>query len=402
MFIKGFKNKDYRRRLDERIGFFRYPKSDKKIILIHALSLGEVNASLSLIRGIKSEFTDYDILVTTTTPSGSNQIRKIFSDDILHIYLPFDLYFFMKRFYEKWNIKLGIIIETEIWPNMLYSAREKGIPMILANARMSEKSKKKYKLFKDVISYFLNCFTIIAVRGEADRERFCELGVEETRLVVTGNIKFDMYVDKEIMSDAKKLKTILDNRKVIVAGSTHDGEEKIIIDLIGDFKHILWVVAPRDPFRAKEIGKMAELKGIKYLFRSQIDEYNGEVSLIIVDTFGELMRFYAISEVAFVGGSLVPKGGHNPLEPLSLGIPIISGPYLFNFQELYETMVKEGLVEIVKDQKEFKKALYEILNNNELVKIKKEKGFEFLVKHRGAVNRLIDIAKNITGRKQFS
>jgi 3-deoxy-D-manno-octulosonic-acid transferase len=395
LLIKGIRKRDYLRRWNERVSLIpTLPK--RKRIWIHALSLGEVNASVPLIKKIKEIFINYSILVTTTTPTGSSQLKKLFGDSIEHFYLPYDFSYFIKNFLKKSNPDLCIIIETEIWPNLIIATSNNNIPIFLVNGRLSEKSKNRYFKIKSFISYLLNRFTSICVRDFSDAERFKILDVDEKKLFVTGNIKFDIKVDNFIYERAERLRDHFSGKIVFTAGSTHDGEESIILEayfkLLKKIENMILIIAPRDPLRSKDIANLVENYKFEYIFRSELNNLNKKsFNVLIIDTIGELLIFYALGDLAFVGGSMVTKGGHNPLEPIGLKVPTLSGEYTFNFSDLYKTLSQGGIVNIVKNSDDIVEAAYKILYDNNYRKDIIDKGILFIENNKGAVDKVINI-----------
>ncbi len=400
IFIKGIRNRDYYHKFFERFALIKVV-SAKKNIWIHALSVGEVNASAPLIRKLLVQFSEYKIIVTTTTPTGMKQVIKLFGNTVEHHYIPYDLSIFVKIFFRKIKPVIGIIVETEIWPNIICSAKKFGIPIILVNGRMSEKSKNRYKLLNGIIKNILNNFKMIIVRDEEDAKRFKELGVEEERLRIAGNIKFDIDIDNKVLEKGNYFKSIIGERKIFTAGSTHEGEEEILLEvytkLVKEYNDLVLIIAPRDPKRGKDILKIVEKYNLKGVLRTDLKMDESFVhDVLIVNTLGELLMFYAISYIAFVGGSIVPKGGHNPLEPLALGVPTIAGNFTYNFSDLYKILADEKIVYVVNGVDDIYSVVRCLLVDNDLRKEIINKGVNFIQKNRGSIDRVINMLRELS------
>ncbi|MGC8768232.1 lipid IV(A) 3-deoxy-D-manno-octulosonic acid transferase [Calditerrivibrio sp.] len=393
LIFKGFKNIEYLKRWNERLGFVkRLPP--KRRVWIHALSLGEVNAATPLIRRLQSSYPDYDILVTTTTPTGSAQVQKNFGGSIEHFYLPYDFAPLVDIFLINTKPTIGIIIETEIWPNLINLSYKHAIKLFLVNGRLSEKSLKRYLIVKPIFLNLLNRFAILFVRDNSDAFRFKQLGVNEEKIEVAGNIKFDMKIDERIYEKSAKLKDTLSGKFVWVCGSTHAGEEEIILKIFSklkdEFKNLFLIIAPRDPLRSREISKLADKYKLKSIHRTKWEpNSNQQFDLLIVDTLGELLLFYSLGHLSFIGGSLVPKGGHNPLEPISLGVPTIAGKFVYNFSELYEVLQKEEIVQLVNNSDELYSVVKSIISNPDKRGLMSENGINYMKKNKGAIDTII-------------
>ncbi len=424
---KGRGNPDYRARWSERLGLpAKFPVKPR--LWLHAVSVGEVIAATPLIRAWQAQHPDWALLVTTTTPTGSAQLRRSFGASVEHLYLPYDLPGAVRRFYARTQPTRGVIMETELWPNLFAEAQRRGIPLLLANARLSEKSMRGYAKLRGLVAETLACLSLIAARDAQDVARFIALGADPHKVEALGNLKFDLEIASETRERGAKWREMFGKeRKVWIAASTHPGEDEQVLaahqKIMAQHPDALLLLAPRHSERADAVERLIRAQEFAYLRRSTlplpswgerseggeavgekggrsaVDErltpptavspspLKGEgvkANIILIDTLGELMDFYAASDVAFVGGSLVERGGHNPLEPLALGLPVISGEAVFNFAEIYAAMQAQGLVVWVKDA--------ESLANQVLVAIdmpKNSRGLDFLRQHRGALERLL-------------
>ncbi len=341
---------NYRKRINERFSYYQKTYQTKGII-VHAVSLGETNAAEPLIKQlIKQGFV---VTVTTTTPTGSQRVQELFGGTVQHVYLPYDYGIAVNKFLDIFQPTKFIIMETEWWPNLFTILKSRNIPLLIANARLSERSMKKYLNFSSITKIMADCITKLAAQTQADAQRFKTLGVDEQKINVTGNIKFDIKRNEETVQLGKALKQTLGNRPVWIAASTHPGEEQSILDAIHSIRqHIpnaLAIIVPRHPERFLPVyGKCLNEK-LSVARRSQQEVIHADTQVYLGDTMGELMLLYAASDVAFIGGSLVPVGGHNMLEAAEMELPIISGSYVFNFVDVVQQLEHAGGLILVND-----------------------------------------------------
>lgn len=332
---KGRRLPAYRARVSER--FANLPFEGPVDLWLHAVSLGEVIAATPLIDAFLEK--GWRILVTTTTPTGSERLMKQFGTRVLHCYLPYDLPIIIRRFFNVARPKIGVLMETELWPNLIYCAHDAHIPLVLANARLSDSSVHNYQKIKGLIKPLLNCFTNILTQSELDTERFLSLGALKDKVHMLGNIKFDAPLHIPNSEKYKNIRADLGtNRVFVIAASTHEGEEVLLLNAWERLKQrmpeALLLIAPRHPERFKDVYHLASNIGFKTVSVSEQDTLLQETEVVILDTLGELMGYYQISDYAFVGGSLVPVGGHNVLEPIALNVPVFIGPYVHNFKTI--------------------------------------------------------------------
>ena len=390
---KGRGNPAYRARLGERFGHIPvFPVKPR--VWIHAVSVGEVIAATPLVRAWQTRHPEWAVLVTTTTPTGSAQLRRAFGDAVEHVYLPYDLPGAVRRFFESTQPRCGVIMETELWPNLFAEAKRRDIPLVLANARLSERSMRGYAKLRGLVAETLNALDWIAARDSQDVARFLGLGAPPERVEALGNLKFDLEIAPKTRERGAKWREMFGiARRVWIAASTHPGEDEQVLTahhkLLEQCPDALLLLAPRHPERADEVMRLIEAQGFQALRRSAFEQgkaLEAQQNVLLIDTLGELMDFYAASDVAFVGGSLVPHGGHNPLEPLALGLPVISGEAVFNFAEIYAAMQSEQLVTIVNDAD----ALAQVLRLDDTVQSTSDaRAAAFMAKHQGALARLL-------------
>lgn len=405
---KGRANPAYRERWGERLG--RIPDlPDRPRLWVHAVSVGEVIAAAPLVRAWQARHPDWAVLVTTTTPTGSAQVHRLFGDAIEHAYLPFDLPGAVRRFLMHARPTLGVIMETELWPNLFAEADRQGILLILANARLSERSMRGYAKVRGLVRPTLGHLRLLAARGAEDAARFLALGAEPKRVVALGNLKFELEVAADALERGQAWRAALGRgRPVWIAASTHPGEDEPVLAahrmVLATHPDALLLLAPRHPERADEVARLIMAQGFEAVRRSRLPPSSQSALLgregkrpdvLLIDTLGELMEFYAASDVAFVGGSLVPHGGHNPLEPAALGLPVLTGPHVHNFSEVFAAMRIQGAAREVMDANALGMAAAELLGDATLRRSMGEAGTALIARHRGALERLIERMENV-------
>jgi len=373
--------------LKERLGFVKLKYDNKKRVWLHAVSVGEAMAAKPLINMLKEE---YNIIVTTVTDTG----QKVMKDFINHekvFYAPFDLSFSIKRFFNSIKPEFIIIMETELWPNTFFIAKQKKIPIILVNGRMSESSFKGYKKFRFFMKYILSMGELYCMQTEKDAERFINIGAPRKKVKITGNLKLDI---KPFNKDIPKWLELL-RKPVIVAGSTHEGEEELILDtfkkLKAIFKELTLVLAPRHPERFSEVEKLIRKTGINYIKRSEIKDMSADI--ILLDTIGELRTIYSIADVCIIGGSFVHKGGHNLFEAAYWSKPIVCGNSMENFPLAEKFFQKKAAIKT--DSKKLFSILEKILKNPSIASEIGARAFQIFKQHQGAVKKTYGLIKEI-------
>jgi len=392
---RGFRAPAYWRRIPERFGFFPH-LAQGEYLWIHAVSVGEVQAAVPLIRALKTNFPTQAILVTTMTPTGSKQLTKIFKDSVQHVYLPYDVPDAMARFFTKIQPRLIILMETELWPNLLHLASKKNIPVILANARLSEKSAKGYRRFARFTRQILNNVTVIAAQTQEHAKRFIALGARSNAVFVTGSIKFDVDLPENYQERAHSLRQQLGTKRPVwIAASTHEGEDEQVLHAFRkikeNLKNCLLVLVPRHPERFNRVAALCEQRGFSTARRSKNQLCGEKTDIYLGDTMGELIILYAACDAAFVGGTLVPTGGHNLLEPAILALPIVIGQHIFNFPEISHNLLNIKAARQVSNANELADIILLYLSDSELRKQMGEKGRTFVEQNRGALKRLLAI-----------
>jgi 3-deoxy-D-manno-octulosonic-acid transferase len=392
--FRAIGNRSYRRGFWQRFGI-GYPNFSS-CIWIHAVSVGEVQAAAPLVRELFKRFPDRQVLMTTVTPTGAAHVRALFGDSVAHSYIPFELPPAVRSFFGHVNPELALIMETEIWPNLYRGCGIRKIPLILVSARISPRSLQGYRrvlpLFKETLSHGI----IIAAQSKADADRFRELGASSLRTWVIGNIKFDIELPEHLAADGRQLRAdMFGGRPVWVAASTHDQEEQQVLEahaILGkSFPELLLVLVPRHPERFGEVRRLLEQRQFRFASRTGDRHCAPSRSVFLLDTMGELPLFYAASDIAFVGGSLVPVGGHNLLEPAALGLPVVSGPHVFNAPEIADMFVDKGACEIVADARALAAALGKMVADPDAAAAMGDRGREIVQSNRGSLRKLMGL-----------
>ena len=394
---KGLSNKEYFLRWSERLGFSsELPSKDKSVIWIHAVSVGEVNASMPLLRSLIADYPYSEILVTTTTPTGSKLLIERLGNKIKHQYLPVDIPFFINRFLNKWNPKILILLETEIWPNLINICKSRGIYSALVNARLSEKSKINYLKYSSLIKPVIETIDLILTQFESDKRRFQEIA-DRKDINTCGNLKFDQDVPKELedISETIKQDWSIDGkyRPTLIAASTHETEEEEVLKafklILKSSPNALLILVPRHLERFDKVKKLINNSGLTIASRSKQEEVKRSTQVLLGDTIGELNFLYSLSDVAFVGGSLIDHGGQNLLEPAAQSLALLSGPSLRNFSDISEQLIeKEGLT-VIGNAQELSDVFVQLINNPDELKERGEAAFRVFMENRGALQKIV-------------
>jgi len=353
---RGMRYSPYLQRWRERFGFVE-KASGKDVIWVHAVSVGEVRTVARLVDFLKSEFPDKSILITTMTPTGSEQVRQLHGDSVLHCYAPYDLPGSVRRFLDRTKPELAFVIETEFWPNILRLCEERDIPTLLLNVRVSPRSFRGYSKFPNFIRHMLERPTIIAAQSEQDARRLLTLNAPKEKVTVTGNLKFDVEPPAGLENTARLLRDRWgESRPVWIAASTHDGEEPKVLEaferLLRSHPDALLILVPRHPERFASVEKLCRRAGFNVdLHSERNDPLPAATQVLVGDTMGELIGMFAASDVAFIGGSLVRHGGHNLVEAMAVGTPCIFGPHVFNFEQSSRTALDYGAAMQVRDSR---------------------------------------------------
>ena len=391
---RGLRNSAYWRRLGERFGLGGRIGSEQGCVWVHAVSVGEVQAAVPIVKALRTRYPKETILVTSTTPTGAARVPKAFGGGVAHRYFPFDFPGSMARFLDRARPRVAIIMETEIWPNLLAQCRLRGVPVILANVRLSERSAAGYRRFRRLFAPALGGVAAIAVQSGDDARRIASIGAPPGVIDVTGSTKFDVPMRASVREEAAALRRTLGlSRGVWIAASTHDGEEALVLDAFERVLHrlpdSLLVLVPRHPERFRTVAALARRRGFEPIMRSRRPADCSRTHVFIGDTMGELPLFYAASDVAFVGGTLVEGGGHNMLEPAALGLPVLFGPHVFNFAEISRRLIEAGGAQTVGDAASLGEAVVDYLNDADLRHATGARGRAFVEGNRGAGDRVV-------------
>jgi 3-deoxy-D-manno-octulosonic-acid transferase len=392
---RGLRAPAYLRRWPERFGFIE-PPLGSRVIWLHAVSVGEVQAAQPVIRALLDRYPDHSLLVTTVTPTGSARVQALFGGEVAHVYAPYDLPGAVTRFFDRVMPCLAVIMETELWPNLFVACRRRSIPLLLLNARLSGKSLRGYRRVRTLVGQTLSAVTQIAAQGEADAQRFVSLGADSTRVVVTGNLKFEQRVAPSLLERAAALRREWGvDRPVWIAASTHEGEDELVLDVFRQlrkrFADCLLVLVPRHPERFEPVAELCRQRGFGTVLRSLREPCTDRTQVFIGDSMGELPLFYAASDVAFVGGSLVHHGGHNLLEPAALGIPVVTGPHVFNFIEICDLLQAAQACRRVESVAGLERAVREWLLDANARHRAGEQGRRVVEQNRGALASVLAI-----------
>jgi 3-deoxy-D-manno-octulosonic-acid transferase len=367
-------------------------------IWVHAVSVGESIAAAPMIRALLVRYPQLPITVTCMTPTGSERIKAMFASEprIQHCYLPYDLPWAAGRFLDRVRPVLGIIMETELWPNHINQCARRGIPVVLANARLSERSARGYGKFAGLTRPMLAQMSLIAVQTEAEAQRFRDLGARPECVAVTGSIKFDLSINPQLLQDAAQLREQWQakQRPIWIAASTHGGEDESVLSahrqLLASHPDTLLILVPRHPERFNSVHDLCVQQGFATVRRSAKQPVSPEISVLLGDTMGELLFLYALADIAFVGGSLVPNGGHNLLEPAALAKPVLSGPHLFNFLEIAALLRNAHALTEITDAASLSAAVQRLLDQPQLARSMADAGLQVMKANQGALQRLLD------------
>jgi 3-deoxy-D-manno-octulosonic-acid transferase len=395
LFKKGFSSRGYWKGLDERLGFGR-ARNEKPSIWVHAVSVGEVQAAAPLIRALMQQRPGVPVVITTMTPTGADRARALFGESVLHSFVPYDLPGAVRRFFDRLNPRLAIIMETEIWPNLYHECGRRNIPLVMANARVSARSVKKYRLLVTLFKRTLSHGIVIAAQSRQDADRFLSIGSNPLRTHVVGNIKFGFQVPPGVEKQGREYRqAYAPQRPVWIAASTHEGEEEQVLEaqsrLSEQVPEAMLLLVPRHPERFEGVATMVEQAGLRCRRRSLGEAPEPDTQVFLVDTLGELMMFYAASDVAFVGGSLVPIGGHNLLEPAAVRVPVVVGPHNFNAQDITELFQQAGAMKVVNGPGPLADELAALLKNPAEREQLAAAGYEVLNQNRGTLPRLLGL-----------
>ncbi len=403
LLFKSFSHSGYRDRIQQRFGYIAAVDDARPVLWIHAVSVGEVHATRPLVEQIMRSWPGYYIVISTMTPTGADAVKRLFGSGVRHVYVPYDLPGSVRRFLQRLNPALLVVMETEIWPNLFHECGARSVPVIMVNVRLSEKSFAGYVKAGTLISSALVNIVLLVAQTREDAERFLKLGMDHSRVSVSGSLKFDIDLADEIrVSDPVYSREKTGPRSIWIAASTHAGEETVLLsahqDILKESPDSLLVIAPRHPERAAEVYDLARRSGLKAVLRSQSREIESDVQVFIVDALGVLPTFYCLADVAFVGGSLVPVGGHNMLEPASLGIPVITGHHVHNFAEITLMLVGSGAAWQVENSQQITSRVLELFRDPAARQAAGAKARDLIKRNRGTCERVMQLLQPLLAR----
>ena len=384
----------------ERLGYYVHPPTATQSIWIHAVSVGETMAAVPLVRALRTQFPGIGVLITTTTTTGADAVLRIFDSSVEHAYFPYDLPGFVARFLTHFQPCMLVVMETELWPNTFAACRRRGLSILLANARLSVRSTAGYRRLAALSRDTVRCIDHIAAQTSDDAARFVALGADARRIAVTGSLKFDLELPASVHEQAAAVRRDLGvNRPLLIAASTREGEEELVLDAFRAIERqlplVLLLLVPRHPERFGAVAQLCASRGLRYVRRSQSNVCTAEDQIYLLDSMGELPRHYAAADVAFVGGSLLPFGGHNVLEPAALGTPVLVGPHTFNFAEIVRLLRATGGLQVVADPVQLAQAALKWLcDSNERDRVG-TLACDLVHRHRGATQRTVAVIRDL-------
>lgn len=394
MLLRSRKAPQYRRRLAERFGYFTCPANitTGRVIWVHAVSVGEALAAAPLIEDLLRDYPDHQLVVTTTTPTGSERVQALFGNRVFHVYSPWDMPLSVHRFLSRVRPEILIIMETELWPNLLYHCQRSGCPIVLANARLSVRSAGGYRRLASLTRQMLEQLNVVACQSVADGGRLVELGLPPERLQITGSIKFDIDLDANLRKEVEGLKLEL-GRPVLLGSSTHASEETLILDAFScarqSIPDLLCLLVPRHPERFEAVYQLCLARGFVTARRSMGDVVGQEHQVLLGDTMGELRLLSGVASVCVIGGSFIEHGGQNVLEAAAWGVPVISGPHMYNFTEISELLIDAGGMLQLGDAGELTSNVLSLLLDAQRQAVMGAAGEAVVAANRGARKRLL-------------
>lgn len=390
----------YKKHWCERLGFFPYQVDQS--IWVHAVSVGEAIAAIPLVKSLQKNYPEMTIVMTGMTPTGRERVNAAFGDSVKYAYLPYDLPSAIKRFIHRAHPKLLIVMETELWPNLFATCLQLNIPILVANARLSQKSADGYnrEWLKSIRNGMFTAISRLAAQADYDAERFVALGLAREKIEVTGNLKFDLEIPQDLLQKKDILKQSLgSDRPIWIAASTHNGEEEIILQAAHKIREknpaALLILVPRHPDRFDGVAKLIAEQGFNLARRSKGDVCNNETHVYLADTMGEMLLMYSVADVTYVGGSMVKVGGHNMLEPAALHKAILSGPILYNFTEISQLLLTAKGMLIVNNHQELANAVLELLSDADYRTTLAENAYSVVAANKGSLEKQLGMIRSI-------
>ncbi len=400
LFLRSRRNPAYRHRIDERFGYVQATCRYERCFWLHAVSVGEVMAARPLVERLLKTHPDVVLWVTTTTPTGSDAVRRLFGERVQHSYCPYDLPDSLARFFRRVKPDLLLVMETEIWPNLFKACANRGVPLLMVNARLSSRSCRGYTRLGSLVKNTLKLASWVGTRSQQDADYFLQLGAQPSQVEVCGNIKFDMQLPVGFKNKADGLRRQWGKRHVWVAGSTHEGEEGNILHvyqrLLQLMPELLLILVPRHPERFVPVQQLCEESGFHTLTRSSGEPVCAHTNILLGDSMGELLMWYALADIAFIGGSLVAHGGHNPLEAAIWGVPVISGKHTGNFTDMFPGLYTCGGAVQADDETGLYAHLLHWLQDADARRLAGQQAQAFAANGQGALNRVMQRIRQLT------
>jgi len=383
------KQPEYLQHIAERFGFYKLA-SNKPLIWLHTVSVGETRAAASLVKRLQEHYPDHQLLLTHTTPTGRAAGEQLYGNEVQRVYLPYDYPFAVKRFLNHFRPQVGVLLETEIWFNLIHACHVEQIPLLLLNARLSEKSARRYARYPDLVKSGLGELHAIAAQTAADAERLSALG--GANVSVMGNLKYDIKPPAAMLELGQKMRSQFGfDRKIFLAASTREGEETLLLDRLEGLKipGLLTVIVPRHPQRFQEVEAMLVQRGFSFQRRSANHTIAPETQVVLGDSMGEMFAYYAVCDIAFIGGSLLQFGGQNLIEACAVGKPVVIGPHTYNFAQASELAVTSGAAVRVQNTEELVLQVENLLAHPEQLTAMGKAGQNFVSANRGATERAL-------------
>ncbi len=375
---------EYLKHVAERFGFFSVA-CDRPVIWLHTVSVGETRAAASLVKRLQEVFPEHQLLLTHTTPTGRAASEQLYGDSVLRVYLPYDYPFAVKRFLRHFRPAIGALLETEIWFNLIEACNARKVPLLLLNARMSEKSARRYARYPNLTHLGLRQLGGVGAQTEADAARLAGLGAQNVSIM--GNLKFDIEPPPAQLALGQELRALFGaDRKVFLAASTREGEEPLLLSAMkqANIPGLLMVIVPRHPQRFDEVAALIAQHGLRLQRRSENRPIAADTEIVLGDSMGELFAYYAACDIAFIGGSLLPLGGQNLIEACAVGTPVLIGMHTFNFAQASEEAVALGAAQRIASAEDLPARLQRLFAHPAELSAMGEQGKQFVAAHRGA------------------
>ena len=404
LLLRGLRSPDYTHRWGERFGFAVKGTATSNTLWLHAVSVGETIAAVPLVTALQAKYPNDRLMVTCMTATGSARIKAVFGDSVDHSYAPYDMPDSVARFLNRVKPKILIIMETELWPNTIAACHQRNIPVVLANGRLSKRSARGYQRVRPLMQSMLSGLSAVAAQHRDDGARFVALGLPESALKITGNIKFDLNLSAAVRRQAAALSAKWrgnNGRQILLAASTHRGEDEIILAAFALIKKqvsdLLLVLVPRHPERFEQVARLCTDAGFTLARRSANDSVIG-ADILLGDSMGELTAFFGACDIAFIGGSLVANGGHNMIEPAAWGKPTLSGLSVFNFAEVSRLLAEAGGLALVEDADGLAETVIGLLENPDQAQQMGLQAQSVAEANRGALDKLLRVIDNSLSR----